>query len=706
MMIQLSNLEELLAYQVHTIKDGQLVYVDGYYQKGDGGSKLVRWMIGSTEADNGGTIHDPRHGGSGRWKTVHNGVGDFRWFGILDATRHADDALDAMVNDVSIHRIESHSDLNFVRRHTYDRSNIELDFGGHRVTTVGIELNAKSNPFGAVIFFQGKATGETQTLTLSANLPEQSDVLEVLDTASFEVGDWWVARIQNHPEGYAQRELDYMVQVTEIIDDSHIRVNYKLGWTLVAGREITFKKMQPVCHSHIRNMNFIGVSVPDNGSTSVKPSEDWDQIGSHPIAYEFAVACNVSDVTATKVFWPVIERRYCTHFVTERCKLMNPEEVIWGGTGYLTQQLNVLYGHVRDCHTSNARHLNDFTCGAYCMVENCHGDGDEHGSFVTHGQYEHDLTFIGNSGLLSFANSGTTWGDSAKRISVKKHVASRVVAHKRITDLTLEDVHAVWKEGLVDSGTIWANADGLQMRGCTADTMLTLSQSSSRSQRSNLADGCSFGMTKGAEIARMPDNPHVGFRPVMTDFTMQNCQFHNVDDNSLGSINKLILMNTWFRGASPEAKPIQVWCPEVVVQGGGCENSGMILMGAFHLDETGASDQSITVDGGTVFSGTNAAKAFLKREEMSGIVTWVFGECKSSVMDAETAHFSIHSGPNKMRAIGSRFSGGKYEITEGAIGHDSYLLMMACVEEGVDRSALPVESDRVKHKEGNMIIVE
>jgi hypothetical protein len=706
MMIQLSNLEELLAYLVHTIKDGQLVYVDGYYQKGDGGSKFVRWKIDSIEADNGGTIHDPRHGGSGRWKTVHNGVGDFRWFGILDASRNADDALDAMVNDSSIHRIESHSDLNFVRRHTYDRSHIELDFGGHRVTTLGIELNAKSNPFGALIFFQGKATGETQTLTLSADLPEQSDVLEVLDISSFEVEDWWVARIQNHPEGYAQRELDYMLQVTEIIDDSHIRVNYKLGWTLAAGREITFKKMQPVFHSHIRNMNFIGVSVPDNGSTSAKPSDDWDQLGSHPIAYEFAVACNVSDITATKVFWPVIERRYCTHFVTERCRLMNPEEVIWGGTGYLTQQLNVLYGHVRDCHTSNARHLNDFTCGAYCMVENCHGDGDEHGSFVTHGQYEHDLTFIGNSGLLSFANSGTTWGDSAKRISVKKHVASRVVAHKRIIDLTLEDVHAVWKEGLVDSGTIWANADGLQMRGCTADTMLTLSQSSSRSRRSNLADGCSFGMTKGAEIARQPDHTQVGFRPVTTDFTMQNCQFHNVDDNSLGSINKLVLMNTWFRGASPEAKPIQVWCPEVVMQGGGCENSGMILMGAFHSDEKGASDQSITVDGGAVFSGTNAAKAYLKRDAMSGIMTWVFGDYKSSAMYAETAHFSIHSGPNKVRMIGSRFSGGRYEIAEGAFGHDSYFLMMASVEEGVDRSALPVESDRVKHKEGNMIIFE
>ncbi len=51
-----------------------------------------------------------------------------------------------------------------------------------------------------------------------------------------------------------------------------------------------------------------------------------------------------------------------------------------------------------DCHTTNARHLNDWTASSYGLVENCHGDGDDQGPFVTHGQYEHDLTYVGNSG--------------------------------------------------------------------------------------------------------------------------------------------------------------------------------------------------------------------------------------------------------------------------------------------------------------------
>lgn len=74
------------------------------------------------------------------------------------------------------------------------------------------------------------------------------------------------------------------------------------------------------------------------------------------------------------------------------------------------------------------------------MVDNCHADGDHHGAFVTHGQYEHDLTYLGCSGLLSFANSGPTWGSCAKRITVERHVGCWSIGFAKISDLTLRDV--------------------------------------------------------------------------------------------------------------------------------------------------------------------------------------------------------------------------------------------------------------------------
>jgi hypothetical protein len=444
------DVASLLKLPASGLADGTVARVGGYERDGDGGAKWVRYCADSIRADNGGTVHNPHRSEAerGRWETVHDGVADFRMFGIFDAARNADDALDAMMDDASIYRIEARSDLNFARRHTYGRSHIELDFMGHTVTTEGIELNVPDNPFGAVVSFRGTPAGAAQTVVLTEALAELTDILQVADASAFAPGDWWIARVSSLPGGSARRELDYMLKVTEIIDGTHVRFNYKLGWSIAEGRTVEYTKMNPVVRSRVRNMKFVGVPVPPTASTTTRPFDTWDCIGSNPVAYEFAVECDVSDIRAEAVFWPVIMRRYCSHYVTERCELVNPAQREWGGTGYLTQQINVLYGHVKDCNTSNARHLNDFTCAAYCMVENCHGDGDEFGPFVTHGQFEHDLLYIGCSGLLSFANSGPTWGDSARRITVRRHVASRIVAHKKLTDLTLEDCHAHFKEGM------------------------------------------------------------------------------------------------------------------------------------------------------------------------------------------------------------------------------------------------------------------
>lgn len=702
-VLKVPDVGALLHLPPEKLEDGTVVRINGYKQEGDGGGKWVRYDAASTKPDNGGTVHDPYRepNCSGRWETIHAGTADFRWFGLFDAGTDADDALDAMVNDASVSRIEAHSDLNFVRRHVFDRSHIELDFGGYTVTTEGIELNAKDNPFGAVICFRGTAAGETQSVTLTEDLAELTDVLEVTDSSVFAIGDWWTARVNNREGGVAQRELDYLVKVTEIVGDRHIRFNYKLGWTIAAGRIVTFNKMNPVMRSHVRNMRFAGLPVPPTTSTTVKPFETWDQIGSNPVAYEFAVECDVSDIRAAGVFWPVIMRRYCTHFVTERCELINPEQREWGGTGYLTQQINVLYGHVRDCNTSNARHLNDFTCAGYCMVENCHGDGDDFGPFVTHGQFEHDLVYIGNSGLLSFANSGSTWGDSAKRITVQRHVASRIVAHKKLTDLTLVDCHAYVKEGLPDSGSIWANADGLNMRGCTAEAMITLSRSCSRSGRSNVIDSCGFGMVLGGELARpvRPGTELAGFRPLDGDLLVSNSEFHNVEDVLIGSINRLVLSHTWFKSAAGSAGTVRIRSKHIAIQGGGLINCGFELTGAW--DKT---DQSVTVDGGAIFEATNGLSAFWKSTDPGNAVTWNFGNVTSTAANAETAHFDMQGGMHKYRANGAHFIGGKFAASDSAFGSGSYMFHTSCIEQSVIRAKMPAESETIRHLTGNMII--
>lgn len=171
-------------------------------------------------------------------------------------------------------------------------------------------------------------------------------------------------------------KIQRLVQVTEVIDDSHVRLNYRCGWSLDAGTSLHWRKVIPVEYVTIKNMAFIAEGqLPDTSS--------------QPVVFEYAIYCDVFNLHAQGTFWSVIFRRWNTFFRTEQCSLSDPPSVSWGGAGYLTQQIYCQYGHIANCTTSNARHLNDLTASSSCVVVNCHSNGDSTGGFVTHGQYEY-----------------------------------------------------------------------------------------------------------------------------------------------------------------------------------------------------------------------------------------------------------------------------------------------------------------------------
>ena len=399
----------------------------------------------------------------------------FEDYGITGPEQPADEALEEMLHNPDIRVIHGYTDLNFIKRHNICRSNIMLDFHRCRITAKGIEKACHNDPLGALFHFTGTIGKEEYLYSLTENLEEQFDIFPVPDSDHFPVYSWWQISV-NALEGREEKEIDKMLMVTERIDKNHVRFNYKMGWELEKGRILKYRRIQPIENVMVRNMVFEG-------------NFGGEEEGIAPLSMEWAVHCNVSGIYARHTYWPVILRRHNTYFRTEDCSLLNPIEVVVGGTGYLTQQIHCLYGSVRDCQVSNARHLNDFTGCAYCTVENCHGDGDFHGAFVTHGQFEHDLTYVGNSGLLSFANSGPTWGSSAKRITVIRHVGCWGLAFAKVSDLTLQDVSIYKTEKYEECGTLLLNADGLQVRGCRADR-LVLTQRSSRSKRPCIIEGC------------------------------------------------------------------------------------------------------------------------------------------------------------------------------------------------------------------------
>ncbi|GAA0913092.1 hypothetical protein [Nonomuraea longicatena] len=636
-------------------KDAELAQVAGYRAPGDGGGMLTRWDADATAPANGGTVLGG--GARGRWLMVHDGTLDFRAFGVFGDDEPADAALAAMVGDPSVSRIEAHTDLLFVKRHRFTRSGLTLDFGGNTVRTDGIERAAENDPFAAVLFFQGTVRAETVAHKLTAPVPDLADVFEVGDSAAFEVGQWWTAEVDART-GRWERELQKLVQVTQIVDGSRIRVNYKIGWELAAGRTITWRRIDPVERVHVRDLVFKGVA-------------DGDQFtGSHPVAYEYAVRCDVSGIEATGTFWPVIMRRWCTFYRTEQCTLANPATVTWGGAGYLTQQISCLYGRVSDCHTANARHLNDFTGSAYCEVENCHGDGDDQGPFVTHGQYEHDLTYTGNSGLMTFANSGAAWGSAAKRITVRRHVCSWFVARVKVTDLTLEDVKVIGKESLKDSGMLWVNADGLQMRGCSASHTLIVSQVSALSQRPNTIDGCAFALPARSEIvqANVKSPLHLS-RTVLT----------GLDGNAVNGAD-VRLTGVELRGRE-NAAPLAVSGSMTLTD---CTLTGLGLRAA------GRTDQRVRIDGGDL----SGADPLLSRAEPAGILSL---DLHGARLRTDGAHVRLETGRNRYQAGGCTFTGGSLTVTAfDLVRHTGN------VEEGVTR-ALPADGPKALTS-GNLVM--
>lgn len=440
----------------------------------------------------------------------------FEEYGIFGPDVAADDALEEMLANPEIRVIHGYTDLNFVRRHKLSRGNITLDFHRCRVSAKGIEKARHNDPFGALFHFSGKVKEDQYELTLTEPLKELYDIFPVPNAKDFPVYSWWQVTV-NALEGREEKEIDKLLMVTEHIDEHHVRVNYKMGWRLEAGRKLIYRSVEPIEDVTIRDMDFEG-------------NFGGEETGIAPIALEWAVRCNVYGIRARHTYWPVILRRHNTEFQTTDCSLLNPIEVVVGGTGYLTQQIHCLYGAVRDCRVSNARHLNDFTGSAYCMVENCHGDGDFHGAFVTHGQFEHDLTYVGNSGLLSFANSGPTWGSSARRITVIRHNGCWGIGFAKVSELTLQDVDIYHTEKYEQCGVLQLNADGLQIRGCSAEKLI-LTQRSSRSKRPNMIEGCYF--RDGIEIVK-DGEAAVTSRVVMQNNLRENCdgEMESIGDNT------------------------------------------------------------------------------------------------------------------------------------------------------------------------------
>ncbi len=180
---------------------------------------------------------------------------DARCFGVFGPDVPADDALDALMADGSVTRIVFGTDVNFTRRHMFTRGHVTLDFTGHTVTAQGVADAKHNDPFGALFHFTGVPGDDVRTFPLAQPMRE---LVLCVRGAARGIPLYPAEASVNSLAGREEKEIDKLLCVTERIDESHVRVNYKMGWPLDAGRVMTWRRVEPIERVCVQDMEFRG----------------------------------------------------------------------------------------------------------------------------------------------------------------------------------------------------------------------------------------------------------------------------------------------------------------------------------------------------------------------------------------------------------------------------------------------------------------
>ena len=118
----------LLELPAATLHAGDVAQVLGRLVPGDG-SWLYRWDPNSTAGPNGGTVLAPAGmPAAGRWLLCHSGTVDARCFGVFAPNVPADDALDPLMADGSLTRLEFATNANLSRRYMLTHRHVPLGY--------------------------------------------------------------------------------------------------------------------------------------------------------------------------------------------------------------------------------------------------------------------------------------------------------------------------------------------------------------------------------------------------------------------------------------------------------------------------------------------------------------------------------------------------------------------------------------------------
>jgi hypothetical protein len=233
-------------------------------------------------------------------------------------------------------------------------------------------------------------------------------------------------------------------------------------------------------------------------------------------------------------------------------------------------------------------------------------------------------------------------------------------------------VQVIGKPSLAGSGMLWINADGAQLRGCTASDTLIITQASDNSGRPTVIADSHFTFVAPGELTNAT---------VKTPVTFVDTVFDRVGGMKIAGSGAVTFRGSTLNAAD-DAAPIVSSSGHLRFEGSTLRNARIdAARGERQAVEIAGSD--VAIKGGTGISRSGGGELHLTLSD------------SSFRAEGASSHVSLTKGATHYRAVGNRFEGGALELADGAFGDASSLLHTANVESGVDRTAFPAEGDRV-----------
>ena len=415
------------------LNDLNMISTRGYYDtiKGAGSAAYVKTSITGTVGDtDGGSYFVDLYGD--KWVLVHNGTVYLEQFGVQEGVSAGSAPRTACNASTEIKKVTTKLDSLILDEIVYiDRDNLEVDLVNADVSWTGdydvyaefggLDLDNSRNV--GIFYSKGALTGSEETT--ATVIADGTRVLAVADGTVYSEGDFICLKIK-----YPRRDpfVRVVCRVVEI-NTNDLTIDYTFAWDVTS---CTIQPVTPRKNIKIKNFNFT-----DNSGATVAVNEVCG------VGFSYAHKCNAENVQGENFAFPVVMLKFVHACKQSYVDGIRPR-LDGGGEGYTLQVNEGIFCEADHLTGEKVRHICDYTGGGYNKVSNSFATKSELSSqYSFHGMYEHDVEIIdckqtqgGNS--FSIADSGESFGEACKRVTINGGSSSGRIKSQNATDITLK----------------------------------------------------------------------------------------------------------------------------------------------------------------------------------------------------------------------------------------------------------------------------